>query len=137
MNCWSGPPPQVQKIVGGLPAPMASWIFCLYDWFSTKSTVMWSPLWLFSKDVTRLCTAVLAGLGPVVTSHIVTAPAEVLVVDPLPPPAADPHAASARTATAAVAPVSHRRCEPRLAGCPGVSAMVPPGRHRPRSLKLT
>jgi hypothetical protein len=43
----------------------------LKDWFSTKLIVILSPGWLASKDVTRFCTAVLAGLGPVVTSHMV------------------------------------------------------------------
>jgi hypothetical protein len=35
MYCCRMPPPQVQNSVGGFPAPMASWIFCLNDWFST------------------------------------------------------------------------------------------------------
>jgi hypothetical protein len=68
-------------------------------WFSMKSIVMWSPGWLFSKDVTRFWTAVLAGLGPVVTSYMVTVVplplALLLVLDAaLPLPAADPHSPS-------------------------------------------
>src|ERR1700729_4171210 len=99
MNCCRGPPPQVQKTAGGLRAPIARWIFWCYDWFSRKWPVMWPPGWLLSKDAARLCRAVLAGLGPVVTSHIVTVvPFELLLPDDaLPPPAAAPHAASAGT----------------------------------------
>src|ERR1700733_323764 len=140
MNCCRGPPPQVQKTAGGLPAPIASWIFCLYDWFSTKSMVMWSPGWLLSKDAARFCTAVLAGLGPVVTSHIVTVvPFELLLPDDaLPPPAADPHAASASTpAVAAAATINRPWPAARHAERLPVSAMIssrPPGAPEPKRI---
>jgi hypothetical protein len=93
--------------------------------------VMWSPGWLFSKDATRFWTAVLAGLGPVVTSHIVTVvplPLALLAFDAaLPLPAADPQAAStiaAAAATAAVTGTRQPRLAARLAERPGMSAIV-------------
>src|SRR5215469_13673998 len=122
MYCCRMPPPQVKKIVGALPAPIASWIFCLKDWFSTKSMVIFSPRWLFSNLETRFWTAVLAGLGPVVTSHIVAVPE--LLLEFLPLPAEEPQAASARAAAAAAPTVSHRRRAAR------VSPMYPPDRFR-------
>src|SRR5579862_2533487 len=100
MYCCSVPPPQVQKIVGAAPEFIASWISGLYDWFSIKSRLMVSPGWLFSKDETRFCTIVLAGLGPVVTSHIVAA---VLVEVASSMPAAEPHAVRVTVAAAAAA----------------------------------
>src|ERR1700761_6199631 len=62
--------------------------------------VMWSPGWLASNFFAAALTALLAGLGPVVTSQAVTV-VPPLAPDPpepaelfLPPPAAEPQAAS-------------------------------------------
>src|SRR5690242_6359829 len=91
-----------------------------------KLMVILSPGWLFSKDETRFCTAVLAGLGPVVTSHMVAvAPSPGGV---LPPPAEDPHATSkALDATATAA--SHLRpimtCAGRVGLCDMASSKSP------------
>jgi hypothetical protein len=89
--------------------------------------VMWSPGWFFSKDVTRFWTAVLAGLGPVVTSHMVTVVPLPLVLlpaeDALPLPAALPQAASVIAAAAAAAAVSQARLTVRLARRPGLSSI--------------
>src|SRR5450759_1951516 len=75
--------------------------------------VIVSAGWLFSKDVTAWLITVLAGLGPVVTSHMVTlVPPALPVEEALPLPAAEPHAASATVSAAAAVTASHRgrRC---------------------------
>ena len=74
--------------------------------------VIVSPGWLFSKDETDWLITVLAGLGPVVTSHMVRLVPPAFAVEDdvaLPPPAAEPHAASATATVVAAASVSHLR----------------------------
>ena len=70
-----------------------------------------SPGWLFSKAETDWLITVLAGLGPVVTSHMVrlVPPAFALDDEAFPLPAAEPHAARATVIAAAAASVSHLR----------------------------
>lgn len=99
-----------------------------------KLMVMWSPGLAASKDETRFWTAVLAGLGPVVTSHIVSvtlvAAALVLVevaagvlVLLLPP--GDEQAATVTAAAATAAAASHLRLAAwYLPERPGLTVMV-------------
>ena len=89
--------------------------------------VIVSPGWLFSKDETDWLITVLAGLGPVVTSHMVrlVPPAFAVEDAALPPPAAEPHAASATAIVAVAAIVSHLR---PLVRSPDLPMAFPPHR---------
>src|ERR1700743_2422851 len=94
--------------------------------------LMWSPGWLASNFFAAALTALLAGLGPVVTSQAVTV-VPPLVLDPpdpavpdLPPPAAEPHAASTMISpirAAAAAPRGPRRPVPPGPGSLSASAI--------------
>src|ERR1700742_888891 len=89
--------------------------------------VMWSPGWLASNFFAAALTASLAGLGPVVTSQAVTV-VPPLVPDPpdpavpfLPPPAAEPHAASTMVNPIRAAAITPRG--PLLPAPPGLDSV--------------